>query len=78
MRPVRPGSLLNSRTLIGADLADAFLKSASPFLVVKSESGTTAGIVPLSEFVELIFGFELGPPAQNAGNDINLLRGYEL
>jgi CBS domain containing-hemolysin-like protein len=61
-----------------ADLADAFLKAASPFLVVKTEQGTTAGIVPLSEFVELMFGFELGPPAQNAGNDINLLRGYEL
>lgn len=61
-----------------ADLADAFLKAASPFLVVQNEQGTTTGIVPLSEFVELIFGFELGPPAQNAGNDINLLRGYEL
>lgn len=61
-----------------ADLADAFLKSGSPFLVVKNEQDNTAGIVPLSEFVELIFGFELGPPAQNAGNDINVLRGYEL
>jgi CBS domain containing-hemolysin-like protein len=67
-----------SETASVADLADAFLKSASPFLVVISEQGITAGIVPLSEFVELIFGFELGPPAQNAGNDINLLRGYEL
>ncbi len=44
-----------------ADLADIFLKSASPFLVVKNDAGTTTGIMPLSEFVEMIFGFELSP-----------------
>lgn len=61
-----------------SDLADVFLKSASPFLVVKGEQGATVGIVPLSEFVELIFGFELGSAAQTSGADVSLLRGYEL
>lgn len=62
-----------------AELADQFLASNSPFLVVKSLSGTTAGIVPLSEFVELLFGFELGPSSQPPiGNEMTLLRGYEL
>lgn len=75
VKPV--GEILENAT--AADLADAFLKASSPFLVVKGPDGeTTTGIVPLSEFLELVFGFELGSPAQNAGNDINLLRGYEL
>jgi CBS domain containing-hemolysin-like protein len=60
-----------------ASLADVFLKSASPFLVVKNQQGTTTGIVPLSEFVELVFGFELGPSAQTPASDL-ALRGYEI
>jgi CBS domain containing-hemolysin-like protein len=61
-----------------ADLADAFLKEASPFLVVKNDQDATVGIVPLGEFVELVFGFELTPAAQNSASDITVLRGYEL
>lgn len=45
-----------------SDLADIFLKAASPFLVVKNAQGSTTGIVMLADFVELIFGFELSPP----------------
>lgn len=60
-----------------ASLADAFLKAASPFLVVKNAQGMTTGIVPLAEFVELVFGFELGPVAQSTANDL-ALRGYEI
>lgn len=60
-----------------ASLADAFLKAASPFLVVKDDQGATAGIVTLSEFVELIFGFELGPASQTSAADLSL-RGYEI
>jgi CBS domain containing-hemolysin-like protein len=45
-------------TATAADLADAFVISKSPFLVVKNESRQTLGIVPLAEFIELAFGFE--------------------
>lgn len=61
-------------------LADAFLKSGSPFLIVRNAQGATTGIIPLSEFVELIFGFELEVSAVTAPseNAAPLLRSYEL
>lgn len=55
LRPV--GEISEDATV--ADLSDAFLRSASPFLVVKNGSGGTVGLVHLSEFVELVFGFEM-------------------
>jgi putative hemolysin len=58
VRPV--GQVLEEATV--SDLADIFLKAASPFLVVKNAQGMTTGIVMLADFVELIFGFELSPP----------------
>lgn len=63
-----------------ADLADAFLKSASPFLIVKNAQGGTAGIVPLSEFIEMLFGFELVPGEQMPPADLanTPLRSYEI
>ena len=63
-----------------ADLADAFLKSASPFMVVKNSHGSTVGIVPLHEFVELVFGFDMETPAGPAIEPavVQPLRSYEL
>lgn len=63
-----------------AELADAFLKSASPFLVVKNSQGATVGMVPLSEFIELVFGFEIGAISHAAANDLAapLLRSHEI
>ncbi len=76
VRPV--GTVIEDATV--AELADLFLKSASPFLVVKNSHGTTTGIMRLSEFVELIFGFELAPPVTSHPSEsvAPLLRGYEL
>jgi CBS domain containing-hemolysin-like protein len=69
-----------SDTASVAELADVFLKSASPFLVVKNSQGATAGIVPLAEFIELVFGFEIGAPMQSSSADFSapLLRGHEI
>ncbi|HMN66926.1 MAG TPA: hypothetical protein PKC28_00145 [Bdellovibrionales bacterium] len=61
-----------------ADLADIFLKAASPFLVVKNAQGTTTGIMRLADFVELIFGFELSPTLPASPAESNPLRSYEL
>lgn len=71
-RPV--GTVTESAT--AADLADIFLKSASPFLVVKNSVGNTTGIITLSEFVEMIFGFELSAVANS--DPSAQARGYEL
>lgn len=63
-----------------SELADIFLKAASPFLVVKNSQGSTTGIMRLVDFVELIFGFELSPP-HNAPATEALSpepRGYEI
>jgi putative hemolysin len=61
------------------ELADIFLKSASPFLVVKSSVGQTTGIMTLSEFVEMIFGFELSPQSAASSSDsASRTRGYEI
>ncbi|MBX3021447.1 MAG: hypothetical protein KF799_07180 [Bdellovibrionales bacterium] len=60
-----------------ASMADAFLKAASPFLVVKNPQGVTTGIMPLAEFIELVFGFELSPASQPQTGDL-ALRGYEI
>lgn len=76
LRPV--GEVAESASV--AELADAFLKSASPFLVVKNAQGSTVGVVPLSEFIELVFGFEMGGPSQSAAQDFSapLLRSHEI
>lgn len=58
---VRPVGAVNEEATVN-ELADIFLKAASPFLVVKNAQGSTTGIVMLADFVELIFGFELSPP----------------
>ena len=61
-------------------LADAFLQNSSPFLVVKNSQGSTTGIVPLAEFVELVFGIAIStttvaPPAEFS---TQLLRSHEI
>ncbi|NJM10253.1 MAG: CBS domain-containing protein [Bdellovibrionaceae bacterium] len=75
---VRPVGVVNEEAT-AADLADIFLKAASPFLVVKNSHGTTTGIVTLSEFVEMIFGFELSPTAAaSAAEPVPRSSGYEI
>ncbi len=76
---LRPVGFVNEEASV-ADLADAFLKAASPFLVVRNAQGTMTGIIPLSEFIELVFGFELSPAANPTPPEVSapLLRGYEL
>ena len=74
VRPV--GTVKEEAT--AAELADIFLKSASPFLVVKNSVGSTTGIMTLAEFVELIFGFELSPQQVTPPADPSRGRGYEL
>lgn len=76
LRPV--GEVQEEATV--AELADAFLKNASPFLIVKNSQGSTVGLVPLSEFVELVFGFDIGAPPQPVPTEPSapLLRSYEL
>jgi hypothetical protein len=63
-----------------AELADIFLKSASPFLVVKNSQGSTVGIVPLAEFIELVFGFEIGGHSTSPATEISAppLRSHEI
>jgi Mg2+/Co2+ transporter CorB len=74
---VQPVGEIDEEATVAA-LADAFLKAASPFLVAKNATGQTTGLMPLSEFVELIFGFELAPGAQPSGHDVSALRNYEI
>lgn len=76
---IRPVGEVSDETKV-SELADIFLKTASPFLVVKNSQGSTVGIVPLAEFVELVFGFELEMPAGGANSDFAapLLRPHEI
>jgi putative hemolysin len=74
---VRPVGVVREEAT-AAELADIFLKSASPFLVVKNSVGTTTGIMTLAEFVEMIFGFELSPQSSPAPADAPRNRGYEI
>jgi len=80
LRPV--GEVQENATV--AELADAFLKNASPFLIVKNVSEATIGLVPLADFVELIFGFDLDSapqPVSLLNHDqpqAPLLRGFEI
>lgn len=60
-----------------ADLADVFLQSKSPLVIVKNEAGATVGIVSLADFLEAVFGFELGAGAHTGGGDVTL-RSYEI
>ena len=61
-------------------LADAFLESASPFLIVKNDHESTVGIVTLAEFIELVFGFEIGKIGRHGSPESipPLLKSYEL
>lgn len=63
-----------------AQLADAFLTNTSPFLIVKNSQGSTVGVVPLSEFIELVFGFEMDAPSAAATVEVAtpLLRNHEI
>lgn len=76
LRPV--GEVAESAN--AAELADAFLESSSPFLVVKNAQGSTVGIVPLSEFIELVFGFEMAAPSTATTTEFTapLLRSHEI
>ena len=70
------GSIFEEAT--AADLADSFLKVACPFVVVKNHQGGTVGIVPLTEFVELLFGLEIDTPSLPMVNESPVSRAYEL
>jgi CBS domain containing-hemolysin-like protein len=76
---LRPVGEVSDETKV-SELADIFLKTVSPFLVVKNSQGSTAGIVPLAEFVELVFGFELDTPSGGAATELAapLLRPHEI
>jgi putative hemolysin len=76
---VRPVGVVSEEASV-AELADHFLRAASPFLVVKNSHGSTTGIISLADFVELIFGFELSAPAASSATETPApaLRGYEL
>lgn len=76
---LRPVGVI-SEDASAAELADAYLKSASPFLVVKNAQGATVGLVPLSEFVELVFGFDMDIVPSTVPVDVAAppLRSYEL
>ncbi len=76
---IRPAGEV-SETDTAATLGEAFLKSGSPLLVVKNAQGGTAGVIPLSEYVELLFGFDLVPSelTPSAYLNANPPRGYEV
>jgi CBS domain containing-hemolysin-like protein len=76
---IRPAGEV-SETATAATLAEAFLKSSSPLLVVKNAQGGTAGVIPLSEYVELLFGFDLAPSELTPSTDLssNPPRSYEV
>jgi Mg2+/Co2+ transporter CorB len=62
-----------------SELADLFLKTASPILIVRNSHGSTTGIILLSEFVELIFGFDLSTPQPATTSDAPVTaKTYEL
>jgi CBS domain containing-hemolysin-like protein len=77
---VRPVGTIDENTPVTM-LADAFLQAGSPFLVVTNAQGLTTGLMTLSEFIELVFGFELEAASQTAPSEnasAPLLRNYEL
>ena len=55
---VKPAAKISDETPL-SELAEHFLKTRSPFLIVTNQEGQTQGIVTLAEFVELLFGFDL-------------------
>lgn len=74
---IKPVGEVSDRASV-ADLADAFLAAGSPFLVVKNDSKQTLGIVPLSEFVEKVFGFEVNPTGRGLEIATSPNRPYEI
>jgi CBS domain containing-hemolysin-like protein len=75
---LRPVGVISDKCSV-SELGDAFLKTASPFLVVKNGQDATVGIVTLAEFVEVVFGFEVteSPVTQIAESPVPLRR-FEL
>ncbi len=61
-----------------SDLADVFLKRQSPFAVVQNDHLQTVGLVPLTEFVELLFGVDLQSTASPSTDTANSLKAYEV
>ena len=55
---VRPVGFVSEDTP-AAHLADAFLRAGAPLLIAQNANGVTTGLVPLADFVELLFGFSL-------------------
>lgn len=45
------------------ELADLFIQSQSPFVIVVNAQNQTVGLVTLEEFVARVFGFDLRPPS---------------
>lgn len=75
VRPV--GTVMEEASV--SELADLFLKTASPLLIVRNSHGTTTGLILLSEFVELIFGFDLSTPQPTTtAEGTPSTRAYEL
>jgi CBS domain containing-hemolysin-like protein len=68
---LRPVGIISEDTRV-SELAEHFLRSRSPFLVVRNSIRQTVGIVQLTEFVELLFGFEMGD-AEVVAHDANVL-----
>jgi len=73
----KPAGVIHESASV-AQLADAFLQSASPFLTVKNDLGTTVGIVPLTDFIELLFGFEIETATSAPLPDSSASRGHEI
>ena len=61
-----------------SELADIFLKAKCPMAVVLNDQGQTAGIATLSDFVELLFGFDVEGQTQAATPDPSPPKNYEL
>lgn len=68
---LRPVGIIPENAQV-SELAEHFLRSRSPFLVVRNSYRQTVGIVQLTEFVELLFGFDLGD-AESVTHDSHLL-----
>lgn len=64
-----------------SDLADIFLKNKSPMAVVTDALGKTAGLILITDFLELLFGFEMYSGAASAPLDsapISPPKPYEI
>lgn len=62
---LRPVGVIQEDTQV-SELSEHFLRSRSPFLIVRNAARQTVGIVQLTDFVELLFGFEVGDAETSA------------